>query len=96
MRSLRAACAGAAIAVALAALAGCGQKGPLYLPDKKTGVVVPAATPPAVPAAQQAAPQSPTAAPPQAAPPPPMPSAPAPASTAPKKSTDDDATQSPP
>ena len=41
---------GAALAAAL--LAGCGQKGPLYLPDQKGQVVVtsappPAATPPA-------------------------------------------------
>jgi predicted small lipoprotein YifL len=36
------ACAG----IALALLYGCGQKGPLYLPDKKGSVVKPVTAPP--------------------------------------------------
>ena len=35
---------------ATALLAGCGQKGPLYLPDKNTRVITTPATPPAAPA----------------------------------------------
>jgi predicted small lipoprotein YifL len=34
---------------ATALLAGCGQKGPLYLPDKNTRVITTPATPPAAP-----------------------------------------------
>jgi predicted small lipoprotein YifL len=37
MVTTRLACAG----IALALLYGCGQKGPLFLPDKKAGVVKP-------------------------------------------------------
>ena len=48
-------------------LAGCGQKGPLYLPEKKQGTVVtpsPAATPPTSSASGAAQPAQPaTAAP---------------------------------
>jgi len=54
----------AAGAVALLALGGCGQKGPLYLPEKGAAVVRP---PPAAPAVPAAAPETPTAEP--AAPP---------------------------
>ena len=44
--------------VALALLAGCGQKGPLYLPDKGGALVTPApsAPPGATPAPAQSAP----------------------------------------
>jgi len=54
------------LAVALAALlAGCGQKGPLYMPDDATQIVTrptqtpPEATPPATPPAQDNAPNTP-------------------------------------
>jgi predicted small lipoprotein YifL len=48
---------GAAVAATLA-LAGCGQKGPLYLPEKPGTVVTsPAATPPAPPPAPGQPPQ---------------------------------------
>jgi predicted small lipoprotein YifL len=54
------------IALAALTLAGCGQKGPLYLPDKGGTVVSsPATTAPATPAPDSA----PQAAPAQAAPP---------------------------
>ena len=39
------------LALALVLLAGCGQRGPLYLPDRKPAAVTP---PPAAPAAQPA------------------------------------------
>lgn len=58
---------------AAAALGGCGQKGPLYLPDHKPQAVTPA-TPAAAPA-PAAAPESPPA--------------PAAADTPPKKNQDD-------
>jgi predicted small lipoprotein YifL len=45
MSSWRIACAG----FALALLGACGQKGPLYLPDKKASVVKPATPPPQAP-----------------------------------------------
>jgi diaminopimelate decarboxylase len=49
--AVRRVAAGLAASVALA-LAGCGQKGPLYLPEKGGAVVTsPAATPPAPPPA---------------------------------------------
>jgi predicted small lipoprotein YifL len=42
-------------------LAGCGQKGPLYLPDKKpAAVTAPAAAPAATPAANPATPKKQT------------------------------------
>jgi predicted small lipoprotein YifL len=42
-------------------LAGCGQKGPLYLPDKKPAAVTPPAAAPAAPGATPApAPAQPT------------------------------------
>jgi predicted small lipoprotein YifL len=45
-----------ALAITLAA-GGCGQKGPLYLPDKNAKVVTtPAATQPAAPAAPESPP----------------------------------------
>jgi predicted small lipoprotein YifL len=43
------------VVLSLAALAGCGQKGALYLPDKNATVVAPAPAP----AAEQPAPQPP-------------------------------------
>jgi len=76
--------------LALAALAagGCGQKGPLYLPDKGGRVVTSA------PAATQAQPAPPATAPaaatPEAAPPP---ASAAPAARAPPKPADEDKTQ---
>jgi predicted small lipoprotein YifL len=55
--------AGAAL---LAMLGGCGQKGPLYLPEKNPAVITPPAAPPApAPAQAQAPTETP---PPQAAP----------------------------
>jgi predicted small lipoprotein YifL len=72
--------------LALAALAadGCGQKGPLYLPDKGGKVVTsaPAATP--APPARDPAAATPEAAPPESA---------APAAPAPPKPADKDKTQ---
>jgi len=47
----------------VALLAGCGQKGPLYLPDKNAQVVTTAAAPPAP--AQSAPSTPPTPAPPK-------------------------------
>jgi predicted small lipoprotein YifL len=47
------------MAGALWLLAGCGQKGPLYLPDKKAPAVVTAA-PPAAASAGNPAPKKPT------------------------------------
>jgi predicted small lipoprotein YifL len=41
-------------------LAGCGQKGPLYLPDKKPAAVTPPAAAPAAPPAATPAPAQPT------------------------------------
>ena len=79
----------APILLALAAavpLSGCGQKGPLYLPDHKPQAVTPAAAAPApAPAA------SPVPAPdsPQAAPAPDNTQAPAAPGTPPKKNQDD-------
>jgi predicted small lipoprotein YifL len=79
----RCACAAFGAAAALAALlSGCGQKGPLYLPDKNAAVVTaptqpapPATTAPAITAPATTAPAStpsaptPAAAPDTAAPP---------------------------
>jgi predicted small lipoprotein YifL len=82
--------------LALAALAagGCGQKGPLYLPDKGGKVVTsaPAATPtqPAPPARAPAA-ATPEAAPPESA----APAAPAPPKPADKDKTQDQDSQPP-
>jgi len=78
--------------LALAALAGggCGQKGPLYLPDKGGKVVTSAP-----PAPQAAAPVAPVSAPPANSPP----AEPAPAAPAPKppdKDKDQDQDQTPP
>ena len=60
------------LAMALGALAGCGQKGPLYLPDSTTGEVV---TRPASPpdTERTEAPNSPQTPDSQPAPPPPAP-----------------------
>jgi predicted small lipoprotein YifL len=64
----RCACAAFGAAAALAALlSGCGQKGPLYLPDKNAAVVT-APTQPA-PSATTAPATTPAAAPDTAAPP---------------------------
>ena len=86
--------AGLAASVVLA-LAGCGQRGPLYLPDKGGAVVTsPAAAPPAPPPAPTA-PGQPQQPPPTAEPqstPEPAPSAP---SAPPKKSDEDKDSQSP-
>lgn len=41
-------------------LAGCGQKGPLYLPDQKQKVVVTGAQPPATPTTPPPPPKQPT------------------------------------
>jgi predicted small lipoprotein YifL len=93
--ALRHAAAGVAASAALA-LSGCGQKGPLYLPEKPGAVVTsPAATPPAPPPPPSAPgqpPQPPPAAEPQSTPEPaPTSSTPAPA----KKSDQDKDSQSP-
>ena len=45
----------AALLAMVLLLAGCGQKGPLYLPDQKPAVVTPAAPPAAAPATPPAA-----------------------------------------
>jgi predicted small lipoprotein YifL len=75
--------------LALAALAagGCGQKGPLYLPDKGGRVVTSA------PAATQAQPAPPATAPPAATPEAAPPESAAPAAPAPPKPADKDKTQ---
>ena len=92
--ALRRAAAWLAASVALA-LAGCGQKGPLYLPEKGGAVVTsPATAPPAPPPAPTAPgqpPQPPPAAEPQSTPEP-VPTAP---SAPPKKSDEDKDSQSP-
>jgi predicted small lipoprotein YifL len=64
----RCACAAFGAAAALAALlSGCGQKGPLYLPDKNAAVVTAPALP--APPATTAPATTPAAAPDTAAPP---------------------------
>jgi predicted small lipoprotein YifL len=75
--------------LALAALAagGCGQKGPLYLPDKGGRVVTSA------PAATQAHPAPPATAPAAATPEAAPPASAAPAARAPPKPADKDKTQ---
>lgn len=45
--------------MASAALAGCGQKGPLYLPDEARDIVTRPAQPPSTPAQDAEAPNSP-------------------------------------
>lgn len=87
--ALRPAAACFAASAALA-LSGCGQKGPLYLPEK-TGAVVtsPAATPPAPPPPPNAPgqpPHIPPAAQPQSTPEP----APSSSTSAPPKKSDED------
>ena len=58
------------LAAALVAAAGCGQKGPLYLPDKNAKVVTtPASAAPAPGAGPAAQPQASPAAQPEATPP---------------------------
>jgi predicted small lipoprotein YifL len=79
-RLFRTLCALAAGAAALTVLAGCGQKGGLYLPDKNASVVTsapPASQPsPAPPPVPQVAPAQPGT---QSEPPPAAPTASAPA-----------------
>jgi predicted small lipoprotein YifL len=77
--------------LALAALAtgGCGQKGPLYLPDKGGRVVTSA------PTATQAQPAPPAAAPAAAPPESAAPAAPAPPKPADKDKTQDQDSQPP-
>ena len=86
-----AACGAASAALALS---GCGQKGPLYLPEKGGAVVtspgVNAPAPPPPPAAPGQPPQTPPAAEPQSTPEPSPSGAPVP----PKKSDEDKDSQS--
>jgi predicted small lipoprotein YifL len=81
-------CAAAALATfAALVLGGCGQKGPLYLPEKRgTVVTTPAGTAPTAPVPAGQPPQPSPAPQPQSTPGPP------PAGTAPpaKNSTEDD------
>ena len=79
-----------AIAVLLAcALTGCGQKGPLYLPDAPTEVVTrPAATPSSENTEAPNSPQTPDS--------PPAPASPAPEVTAPESDPKKDKTAAPP
>jgi predicted small lipoprotein YifL len=89
------------LAAALAlALAGCGQKGPLYLPEKGgTVVTTPAQTAPAQPDVSPAPPPQSAPAQPEVSPAPPPESAPAPtpptAPTPPKKTDKDSESQTP-
>jgi len=86
--------AGAAALAAAAAigLAACGQKGPLYLPEKGGAVVTtPAQTPPASPTPSGQPPQPSPAPQPQSTPEPPPTQAPLP----PKKSDQNDDQQNP-
>jgi len=72
--------------LAVALLGGCGQKGPLYLPDKPAAIVTPPPPPPAaVPPGATPAPAASAPAPQEA------PAAPA----GPKKSDKDDDSKSP-
>ena len=66
--------AGLAALFAAALLWGCGQKGPLYLPDKNPAVVTAPPSPPATAPAEGPAvqPQASPTPPPQATPPPPQ------------------------
>jgi|AmaraimetFIIA100_FD_contig_41_26780446_length_872_multi_6_in_0_out_0_2 predicted small lipoprotein YifL len=89
------------LAAALAlALAGCGQKGPLYLPEKGgTVVTTPAQTAPGQPEVSPAQPPQSAPAQPEVSPAPPPQSAPAPtpptAPTPPKKTDKDSDSQTP-
>ncbi len=79
-----------AVAVAVCAalvFAGCGQKGPLYLPEKAGAVVTPAEAPPPTPTPAGQPPEPSPVPQPQSSPEPPSPGTAPP----PKKSgTDDD------
>jgi len=55
----------AALGLLALLLAGCGQKGPLYLPDRQPTAVTPPAPPPAAAPAAQPAPAQPTQTPPK-------------------------------
>lgn len=79
------------LAAAAALLAGCGQKGALYLPPKPGAVVTSAPTPPAPPATQSQPPQVAPAPAPQSTPAPEPSSNPPP----PKKPDPDSDSQSP-
>ena|GEM_PF-974283 len=76
---------------AVALLAGCGQKGALYLPPKPGAVVTSAPTPPPAPDTQSQPPQAAPVQPPQNAPAEPPPAKPEP----PKKSQQDSDSQPP-
>ena len=81
-----------AVVAATLALGGCGQKGPLYLPEKSGAVVTsPAATPPAPPPAPGQPPQPSPAPQPQSTSEPPPTEVAAP----PKKSDKDEDQQTP-
>ena len=79
------------LTAAAALLAGCGQKGALYLPPKPGAVVTSAPTPPPAPGAPSQPTQSSPVQPPQNAPVEPTPVSPTP----PKKSDQDNDSQSP-
>jgi predicted small lipoprotein YifL len=96
LERMRIAARSTAMVTALAALllCGCGQKGPLYLPDKSGAIITaPATAPPTVPPAQpQGTPAQPQASPapePQAAPAPPQASPAPPQGTAAPSRKDD-------
>lgn len=77
------ACAGLLAGVAgLALLAGCGQTGPLYLPDDESATVITRPAPPAPPPAPVSPVSPATEAPEPATPPSSAPAAPAPSSSA--------------
>jgi predicted small lipoprotein YifL len=88
--ALRCGAVGALIAATLT-LTGCGQKGPLYLPEKGGAVVTAPATAPAAPPAPGQPPQPSPAPQPQSNGEPPPEATPAP----PKKSDKDEDQQSP-
>lgn len=79
-----------ALAAAAGLLAGCGQKGALYLPPKPGAVVTSAPTPPAPTGTQSQPPQVAPAPAPQS-----TPAAPSPNPQAPKKPDPDSDSQSP-
>jgi predicted small lipoprotein YifL len=80
---------GALASLVLASLAGCGQKGPLYLPDQARGVVTrPVATAPAEGQQSPNSPQTPDS--------PAQPANPAPEVTAPGEDKDKKHPTSPP
>lgn len=60
---MRSATLGFLALLVLASAGGCGQKGPLYLPDRARGSVPAAPSPAPTPAAAPAAPAAPAASP---------------------------------